>query len=576
MSLDRVFLSLFCFFALSLARSTKIGSEAGVRLNGNSASFFPFRTGSSFRHPAASPAKRMASLLSTKSNKARVGTAMAPPVNNAVVVGAGPAGLATAISLADRGWDVTILEQRKSANAREVTKSYVYSVDARGQAFLNRYNLTSALVEKGVSGNNFTLTVVGTDGSLAPRKPPVLDPNRPPSYWIAREPFLQILRDAIEERPNAKIIYNTRLADLEVLPSDEGNEGNPSMIVTGIEMKSEPEIKEYLADLVVGADGINSGVRSACRKLSGDDEGFTPQLLPSPSSGLRYKILRIPSRFPLDKTGNARASPEMAYAISSPVKARKKKGRLGLLPVGMNDEFRTANVIQPKDHEIWNMKEGPEVKSWLEKTFPQLPVGEIFTEKEIETFAKQRGGEFPSPQFVPRLQCSDSKANVVLVGDAIHAFPPDIGQGVNAALEDVVAFEDALDKITAQESREPSVHTSEMISKTLSTYQEERAPDVKGVAYIAQNGFPYQYSQSVWGKRLWFVNFILRTFILSKLFPSVFDPNVFILVQNNKLRYSEIWTRAQRTTARMKVLGSILAVALGTFWLRAFLFAGAV
>ena len=37
------------------------------------------------------------------------------------------------------------------------------------------------------------------------------------------------------------------------------------------------------------------------------------------------------------------------------------------------------------------------------------------------------------------------QAGVVLVGDAIHAFPPDIGQGVNSALSDVVMLGEALD-----------------------------------------------------------------------------------------------------------------------------------
>ena len=81
-------------------------------------------------------------------------------------------------------------------------------------------------------------------------------------------------------------------------------------------------------------------------------------------------------------------------------------------------------------------------------TFPQLPIRKIVSEEEADAFAKERGGRFPDPQFSPRLQLSEpgSKAKAVLVGDAIHAFPPDLGQGVNSALEDVVEFENSLDK----------------------------------------------------------------------------------------------------------------------------------
>ena len=38
----------------------------------------------------------------------------------------------------------------------------------------------------------------------------------------------------------------------------------------------------------------------------------------------------------------------------------------------------------------------------------------------------------------------DGGCGVCLVSDAIHAFPPDIGHGVNAGLADVVALDRAL------------------------------------------------------------------------------------------------------------------------------------
>jgi len=50
----------------------------------------------------------------------------------------------------------------------------------------------------------------------------------------------------------------------------------------------------------------------------------------------------------------------------------------------------------------------------------------------------------------------------------VHAFPPDIGQGVNAGLGDVLSLRQALSRITAGTS----------IGKALKEYEQNRCPEV--------------------------------------------------------------------------------------------------
>lgn len=80
------------------------------------------------------------------------------------------------------------------------------------------------------------------------------------------------------------------------------------------------------------------------------------------------------------------------------------------------------------------------MKAYLAETFPQIAIAEEISDEELSRFAQSEGGHFPDPQYCPGLQWvagSDSgeedglrtdRAGVALMGDAIHAFPPDLGQ----------------------------------------------------------------------------------------------------------------------------------------------------
>ncbi len=138
----------------------------------------------------------------------------------------------------------------------------------------------------------------------------------------------------------------------------------------------------------------------------------------------------------------------------------------------------------------------------------------------------------------------DNNSGVVLLGDAVHCFPPDIGQGVNSALEDVVVLDRALEE------------TKDELSSALPLYESMRLPDVKALINLAQTAFPWQYNQDRLGKFLWSINFFLRL-ILSRI-PYFFQPPSFFLTQNHKLAYREIVSMAQRTTQTLYAIGLII------------------
>ncbi|NEQ41883.1 MAG: FAD-binding monooxygenase, partial [Okeania sp. SIO3I5] len=185
-------------------------------------------------------------------------------------------------------------------------------------------------------------------------------------------------------------------------------------------------------------------------------------------------------------------------------------------------------------------------------------INEIVLSEEKERFAKSEGGYFPIAQYCSGLHYllsnTDNSSGVILLGDAVHCFPPDIGQGVNSALEDVFILNQALDK------------TNDIISDALPLFESLRSPDMKPLIRLAQTAFPWQYNQDILGKRLWSINFFIRL-LLSKILPFIFTPPAFMLIQNHKLSYRQIWGMAQRTTIYIYVLGIVMILGIMALFL---------
>jgi len=507
-----------------------------------------------------------------RAHPTQLGTASAA---SAVVVGGGPSGLATAYVLAKRGFHVTILERRAEPNPYEPQRAYLYLVDGRGQAFTDAAGLTAELASPAISVSslNYTVTRIMPEGDRVEAVPPILDPSSTrPSYWISRAAFLGLLLRNLPK--DVDTLFGAELND--VVHTDDGAIEIVATVADGTEVRLRPS-------LLVGADGLSSIVRERCAAWADTADAFTPVVLPSPSSGLRYKMIRLPPSFRLDATdASVTAEPRKAYSIRPAARAPLGPTRLGLLPVADPRFPRTANVILPPEHPVWGLKSAEDVRSWLRATFPALPMDEIVDASEAAAFATGRPGAFPAPCYSPCQQLLLPRAGIVLVGDAIHSFPPDIGQGVNAALSDVMLLARALDDATAAAvplpPRTPLMPlltpsaAARLIERALPAYGKACAPEAEAVARIAQIGFPYQYpltrERNPLARPLWFANFLLRTFVLAKLAPRIFAPAAIVLVQRPHLSYQAVWQTAQQTTRRLQAIATCVLAAVAWPWLR--------
>jgi kynurenine 3-monooxygenase len=139
----------------------------------------------------------------------------------------------------------------------------------------------------------------------------------------------------------------------------------------------------------------------------------------------------------------------IAYGISSINTKNSNKISLAIFP-SKRGPARSCVISTHPDHEVWQITSGQEMREWFAKTFPRFNFMDdsLVEEDEWERFAQSEGVRFPPCQVCGALYTSNTGTNsgIVLVGDAAHATPPDLAEGVNCALGDVAALDDALAK----------------------------------------------------------------------------------------------------------------------------------
>ena len=403
-------------------------------------------------------------------------------------------------------------------------------------------------------------------------------------YWIPRHEMVKLMMEEIDlhnqrEGSGGTITLCTGQECTSVSPSNKLLEEDGGVIVKAVSAiatdASSKEEKEYIANLVIGADGMNSNVRFCLAHAAPGtwssncvpSSQFQLKQYTSPASYLRIKVLQLPPRFQIKNVdGPLTTTAKDIYAIQS-------KNSLGLLPMKDNNAVRPTNIITRPNHEIWNINDGNSMREYFQKAFPRLDFqkdGGIISEDEWERFAKAEGTRFPPCQYSPGLAVWDEsgRSGVALVGDAIHAFSPDIGQGVNAGLMDVVCLDRALSGLDPETGEEKQAevrdNNSASLGSNLERYQKRHAPEIAALIRLARFGAPYQYNQPHRAdrvlKKLWTANVVMRL-ILSKLTFGLIQPPCIILSQNGDLTFCQVMNRADRTTVLLKtVLLSLLAL----------------
>jgi 2-polyprenyl-6-methoxyphenol hydroxylase-like FAD-dependent oxidoreductase len=325
-----------------------------------------------------------------------------PAVRNVLVVGAGAAGTATAILLAEQGVSVDLIDIKPDVSA------IGSGITLQGNALrvFRRLGVWDEIEQHGYPFDTLGLRAPDADGSLIVELGDVRSggPDLPATVGMYRPTMASVLLERANE-VGAKIRFGTTFTNLV---QDE----------TGVDVTfTDGSTGRY--DLVVGADGVRSTIRSHLGidlETRSTGMGIWRVFAPRPASVTRTDLFYggpcyIAGYCP---TGDASL---YAYLVED------AQERFGLSP---EECLAVMRELSEAYHGPWDeIREGMTDPSKVNYTW-------------FETHL---------------LDAPWNRGRVVLIGDAAHSCPPTLAQGAAQALEDAVVLTELLgaaDQLTDQ------------------------------------------------------------------------------------------------------------------------------
>ena len=463
----------------------------------------------------------------------------------ALICGAGPSGLAAAIMLHQQGWrDIVLVERRSSYDAFERGKAFNYQLDGRGQNMLEFIGLDEQTFQShGVENKQFVLNSFGPDGVEKSFKVPFVLEDKRTAYWMTRSALIAMLHihlEATNKDGRIRELYGHRFDGITI--DDLGVVAITSDVISGKKHVFYPQ-------LILGCDGVNSNLRKSLMSLEGlSERKFEMVVAPSPSSSLLYKVIRLPKTFRIGGQENSLTDHKKSYVFTSTYKDIRERLSLFSLPVAREEDPRSANIILPHDHKFWEIDNANDLKAYLIGAFPQLDINEIFPAEEIDDFLQLKTGKFPDPQYSPNIhadiEAGSKRATCVLLGDAAHAFPPDLGLGVNSALEDVYLLGQELVK-------------GNEVGAAAASFESARLPESRALIRLVRKVFPYQYNHVPWRFKISMAKFFAQL-ALTKISGGLIGQPGFKIIQNEKLGYRELERRIFTTDLTLYVIMAMI------------------
>lgn len=366
----------------------------------------------------------------------------APPTSKTlgevVVVGAGPAGCLLAHYLLRRGFSVHLFDKRPSAPPLQPegngSEQQVY---VRGDSRSYTILLTSRAI-KAFEGAGLELPpdllnqLVGSCAHLPNGKKKKFNYSNEPgllSFGVTRNALVAWLQQSLNERyPDLKTYFEYELKSVDTTTNTASFRLSSKNFFS-----QKPEVVEVKYDLLVGADGVNSAVRSEMIQLessgtSSPKNKSKPLTLHYQPSREAYKSFHVRSEL-------AKKSP--LYEDHNRVQVWPA---LNILITGMADGSFWGGS---KNKQLLEASSAHEVEILFRGNAPEM--FELLLEENpnfCEDFLSQPAISFGGAVILSRFH----HGNSLVIGDAAHAMLPSYGTGCNAALEDCLLLDQILEE----------------------------------------------------------------------------------------------------------------------------------
>lgn len=420
-------------------------------------------------------------------------------VKKVVIVGAGPSGVLLAHYLLGRGqqYHVELYDRLGDPRVIEFSKARTYSIilTERGMTALGQ-----------IPGIEAAVRAIGTEiqGSVfhGQRGKTVVTSRKKPFVAIDRTHLvIALLKELTEKYDSNRLNLHFNHSCTEV--------DFAAKTVTVQPPEQRTSTVNY--DLLIGADGARSAVRSYFlnTKLFELEQKYYP---------IDYKSVYLP-----------RPTSEIYLDLTRMHSWRTKDGTVVLL-IPQQDGTMSGVVLFPRqNNQIMDLATPEAVLQFFHQHFPE--VAQLMPVSEAEAFLNR------SSARVLTIRCSHYHHgdSVLILGDAAHSVPPSLGQGCNAALEDVFIVNQLLDEY------------AEDWESAIAQFTIRRKPDAHALLELSSHSSPPSSKL--------FVEFIIRerlAKILHRISPNRFPPSYFDLVFESSVPYSQILRTYKGWIAKVK------------------------